>query len=88
MSDITIRLVYNLNTGKKDVYIDLHSDADALVMEHEKDHRQVVEQLLGKGVLTPDDVGEVRVSRISPNPNTSEHQEEIGQQESIGNLSH
>ena len=46
MSDITIRMQYNLKTGKKDVWIDLVSEPDSLPVEHEQDHRRIVEQLL------------------------------------------
>ncbi len=66
MSDITIRMQYNLKTGKKDVWIDLVSEPDSLPIEHEQDHRQIVEQLLGKGVLQADELGEVEVRRVEP----------------------
>ena len=48
MGDITIRMQYNLETGKKDISIDLVSESDALPIEHERDHRAIVEGLLGK----------------------------------------
>ncbi len=66
MGDITIRMQYNLKTGKKDVWIDLVSEPDSLPIEHEQDHRRIVEQLLGKGVLQADELGEVEVRRIQP----------------------
>ncbi len=66
MGEITIRLIYNLKTGKKDVWIDLVSEPDSLPIEHEQDHRKIVEQLLGKGVLQADELGEVEVRRIQP----------------------
>ena len=66
MAQITIRLRYNLQTGKKDLLIDYHSDDDALPIEHEQDHRGIVEQLLGRGVLRADEVGDVVVRRVQP----------------------
>lgn len=66
MGDITIRMQYNLKTGKKDVWIDLVSEPDSLPIEHEQDHRRIVEQLLGKGVLQADELGEVEVRRLEP----------------------
>ena len=66
MAEITLRLRYNLQTGKKDLLIDYHSDDDALPMEHEEDHRQLVADLLGRGVLSEDEVGEVVVRRLQP----------------------
>jgi len=66
MAQITIRLRYNTQTGKKDLLIEYHSDDDALPIEHEQDHRALIEGLLGKGVLSADEVGEVVVSRHRP----------------------
>jgi hypothetical protein len=66
MAEITLRLRYNLQTGRKDLFIDYHSDDDALPIEHEQDHRAIVESLLGKGVLKRDELGEVVVRRAQP----------------------
>jgi hypothetical protein len=63
MADILVRLIFNLETGKKDILIDYDGDADALPHEHEKHHRQVVETLLGQGVLKKQDIGTVTVQR-------------------------
>jgi len=65
MSEIMIKLVYNLKSGKKDVFIDFVSDIDALPIEHERDHKRLVQDLLGRGVLTPDELGEVAVRRVT-----------------------
>jgi len=69
MSEIMIKLVYNLKSGKKDVFIDFVSDIDALPIEHERDHKRLVQDLLGRGVLTPDELGEVAVRRVTNTPN-------------------
>lgn len=66
MADIVIHLRYNLETGKKDIYIDYTSDDDAMPIEHEQQHREFVGQLLGKGILTPDEMGEIKVNRVRP----------------------
>lgn len=66
MGRVQIRLQYNLETGKKDVWIDLVSELDVLPIEHEQDHRKIVEDLLGKGILAPDELGEVTVQRVAP----------------------
>lgn len=68
MAEMTIRLVSNPRTGKRDIYIDYESEDDALPYEHEEDHRDVVEQLLGQGILDPDDVGQIKVGRVRPEP--------------------
>jgi hypothetical protein len=47
MADVTIRLTVDPETGKKDVIIDYHSDADAMPIEHEEMHKKLV------GALAP-----------------------------------
>ncbi len=83
MGDITIRMQYNLKTGKKDVWIDLVSEADSLPLEHEQDHRRIVEQLLGKGVLQGDELGEVEVRRIQPEQARREEAEDAGLEDRV-----
>ena len=79
MADITIKLIYNLETGKQDIYVDFVSDDDALPIEHERDHRQLIEQLIGQGVLKPSDVGQVKVSRLRGVVDLSEITHEVHQ---------
>ncbi len=64
MGQIIIKLKFNLETGKKDILIDYASDEDHLGHEHEKRHKEIVEELIGKGVLDRDEVGEIKVTRI------------------------
>ncbi len=63
MPELTITLRVNPATGKKDIVVKLSSDADALPHEHEQMHRALVEKLLGRGVLDPDEAGVVIVQR-------------------------
>ena len=49
-------------TGKQNIVVKLDSDPDALPVEHEQMHRQLVEKLIGKG-LKPEDLGELVVER-------------------------
>ena len=55
MADITIRFRHNRRTGKRELVISYESEEDRLQHEHERDHRAVVEKLLGMPL--PDDVG-------------------------------
>ncbi len=64
MGQIIIKLKFNIETGKKDILIDYTSDEDYLSHEHDRRHKEIVESLVGKGLLEPDEVGDVRVSRI------------------------
>ena len=66
MAEIRIRLIFNRQSGKKDIYIDYESDDDALPVEHERAHREIVSRLLGQGVLQPDEAGEVIAGRVRP----------------------
>jgi hypothetical protein len=66
MAELTIRMISNPVTGKRDIYIEYESEEDALPHEHEKEHKDIIEQLLGKGILQPDDVGQVKVGRVRP----------------------
>jgi len=76
MADITIRLIYNLETGKKDIYVDYESESDSLPIEHEQGHRQVLADLLGKGVLDQEEAGEVIIRRVEPGGAAPTTQEE------------
>ncbi len=64
--EIVIHLRYNLETGKKDIYVDFTSEDDALPIEHEQQHREIMAQLLGQGILRPEEVGDLSVRRITP----------------------
>jgi hypothetical protein len=68
VGDITIRFRMNVVTGKKDIVIEYEGDDDALPHEHERRHKQIVEQLVGQGLLEPGEAGEVQVERIKPPP--------------------
>ncbi len=47
MAKLTIRLVQNPATGRREVDVAYESDADALPHEHEEDHRKLVEKIVG-----------------------------------------
>jgi hypothetical protein len=64
MAELTIRFRHNPRTGKRDLIIGYESDQDALPHEHERDHRALVEALLGQ-TLT-DGIGEIHVERVAP----------------------
>lgn len=66
MGRIEIRFRMNMGTGKKDIFIEFESDEDAMRHEHERDHRRIVEQLIGQGLVEAEEVGEVKVERVRP----------------------
>jgi hypothetical protein len=63
MAEMTISLRCDPATGKKDIIITLHSDADALPHEHEQMHQQLVEKLIHGGLLKAAEVGTIVVER-------------------------
>ena len=78
MGEINIRFRMNMETGKKDIEIEFESDEDAMRHEHEKRHRQIVEQLVGQGVLEPEEVGDVKVTRVEPGARKREPEQGAG----------
>jgi hypothetical protein len=68
MAHATIRLVIDPATGRKDVWVDYEADPGALPMEHEEEHRAIVEKLVSGGILRQQEVGRVVVSRPREEP--------------------
>lgn len=68
MGDITIRFRMNVETGKKDIVVEYESDDEALPHEHERRHKEIVEKLIGQGLLAAEEAGEVKVERIRGAP--------------------
>ena len=68
MAEMTIRLVCDPATGKKDIIVSLRSDEDALPHEHEALHRELVEKLIEGGVLARDEVGSLQIEREEDAP--------------------
>ena len=62
MAEMLIILRRDPQTGKQNIIVKLDSDPDALPVEHEQMHRQLVEKLISKG-LQPEDLGELIVER-------------------------
>jgi hypothetical protein len=63
MAEITLKLRRDPATGKREIVIHLEGEADALPHEHERDHRALVEKLLGRS-LTDED-GSIVVERVT-----------------------
>ena len=63
MAKVSISLIFNTKTGKKDIHVDFESDADALPFEHEKEHRKLIEKLIGSNLLKAEEAGEIIVQR-------------------------
>ncbi len=63
MAELTIRLVVDPDTGKKNVIIAYESESDAMPMEHEDEHRRLVDQLIEGGALSAAELGDIIIER-------------------------
>lgn len=63
MATLILRLEVDPETKKKNVVIKLESDSDALPMEHEEQHRRIVEQLIQGGALKAQELGKIIIER-------------------------
>ena len=63
MAEVTIQLQIDPQSGKKNVIISYRSDEDALPVEHEEDHRRLVDQLIEGGALRAQELGQIIVER-------------------------
>ena len=62
MAELLILLRRDPATGKQNIIVKLDSDPDALPIEHEQLHKQLVEKLVGKGIAA-EDLGEIVIER-------------------------
>ena len=82
MARMTIRLVVNPTTGKREVDIAYESDADALPMEHEEEHRRLVEKVVGSlkdGKLAVARAGEGQAQEEQPQQEQAQEREKLKQ---------
>lgn len=63
MAEMTIRLITNPQTGKKDLVVSLSRDSDSLPHEHEELHRRLMNRILEGGLATPDELGQLVIER-------------------------
>jgi hypothetical protein len=63
MAEVTIRFRYNRATGRRELIVGYESDDDLLPHEHERDHRALVEALIGQPVGADTDVLVERVRK-------------------------
>lgn len=63
MATLILRLEIDPNTKKKNVWVKYDSDSDALPMEHEAQHKQIVEALLKGGTVKPEELGTITIER-------------------------
>lgn len=65
MAELNIRLQIDPETGKKNLIIEYESDSDMLPMEHEEEHRRLVNALVEGGVVKAEELGKIEIKRES-----------------------
>ena len=63
MASLTIKLQIDPATKKKNVIIKYDSDSDALPLEHEEEHKRLVDALIKNGTLKAEDLGHIHIER-------------------------
>lgn len=63
MATMTLRLEIDPLTKKKNVWVKLESDSDALPGEHEEQHKRLVEALIAGGTVKPEELGTLVIER-------------------------
>jgi hypothetical protein len=85
MATLILRLDIDPATKKKNVWVKLDSDPDALPMEHEEQHKRIVEALLAGGAVKPEELGTITIEREGQGAVTSTGtQESPPQREAVG----
>jgi FtsH ternary system domain X3-analog len=85
MATLILRLEIDPNTKKKNVFVKLDSDADALPHEHEEQHKKILEALLAGGKLKAEELGTITIEREGQGPVPGEaKKDQPGERETVG----
>jgi hypothetical protein len=63
MAEMTIRLIPDPETGKKNIIISLTGDEESLPHEHEQAHRALVNKVLGGAKVKAEEIGHITIER-------------------------
>ena len=63
MANVTIKLVVDPVTRKKNVVIAYEADEGALPIEHEEEHRKIANKLIEGGLVKAGELGKIVVER-------------------------
>jgi uncharacterized protein YtpQ (UPF0354 family) len=72
MATLTLRLEIDSVTKKKNVWVKYDSDSDALPIEHEEQHKKLVEALLKGGQIKAEELGTIHIEREGQGAASSE----------------
>lgn len=86
MATLTLRLEVDPVTKKKNVWVKYESDSDALPLEHEEEHKRLVEALLAGGKVKPEELGTITIEREGQGPvDAGKKADAPAQREVVGN---
>lgn len=83
MAELNIRLQIDPETGKKNLTIEYESDSDMLPIEHEEEHRRLVNALVEGGVVKAEELGKVVVKRETGEQAAAAEAEQDDERESV-----
>ncbi len=63
MAKVTIRLTVDPTTKKKNIVISYEDDGSALPIEHEEEHRRIVDKLIEGGAIKAGELGKIVIER-------------------------
>jgi hypothetical protein len=76
MAELILRLRVDPATGRKTVVVQYETDSDALPIEHEQEHKALVDKLIAAGALAEADRGNIVIERLPEKPAGQSTQEE------------
>jgi hypothetical protein len=76
MAELILRLRVDPATGRKTVVVQYETDSDALPIEHEQEHKALVDKLIAAGALAEADRGNIVIERLPEKPAGQSAQEE------------
>lgn len=83
MAELNIRLLIDPKTGKKNIIVEYESDSDALPLEHEDEHRVLIDKLIEGGVVKAEEIGKIELRRELEKRVTTVESETEGERESV-----
>ena len=85
MAELNIHLQIDPETGKKNLIIEYDSDADMLPVEHEEEHRRLVNEIVEGGLVKAEELGKVVVKRDGTVVVVEAEDEQAAARESVEN---
>lgn len=83
MANVTIKLSVDPVTRKKNITISYESDSSALPIEHEDEHRKIVDKLIEGGAIKAGELGKIVVERETEKAPAEQPKQQEGQRQAV-----